>query len=914
MTAPLAEAARPILKTFSEVAGEFFAKRGVPLGDIPHYVRLAAEKEGEATLAQAPRNAKAALGRLGALGPQTFKDTPFDAANRLGLSIDLNGGFYHVKRDGKRLGSFVSMDEAHQFSQRAGKAPNIELTPSPLPTAGMGGGFSHGGGQPPLVGEVVGGWQREPPKSGQSEGRLARIFDALNIFLAIGTSMEPLSRSLERSGFGKAYTGIYRTSQASLDLARAAVNKQKRPTLGMKTFNEAMDQSDRLRLGFGMKENANATRLWEHASRQEIRDGLINGRPMTPESIAFGDAILAADKAPELPRLFRKAKELNKIRRTAEYRRVRKQDKNLAEGFAWTQLELDGDEINLVTQISDLIKRDPEKVKINLVEAMSYARAPDLNKDQYAQFIGASAKEVEVAGFNKKVMDELKSDVGYDVDSQYRGFWPLVRELAREGAAPLDLKLHMPKGIDWTVNSFLHGEQELWRMNPTVNVAKYIRGAYMEKFFSPITKGIEQELSSMAKFDERAARIMGEYWREVRGMPHRSFDTFDQVVSSTLKILTGGKISKGTTRELVDTLSGLGYGALIPFRLGLLLRNFAAVMMILPRVGLESWVAGMERGLTKEGYQRAVKAGAVQEGVLPFHQATGIFERNGIYLGNRKVWNELGTRLTTISKAGFKWYQIPDDLGRAIASEAQRHRINTALSKYGQAALGDTQSEAYRLFEKEAGVLSFDPLDVDHFRLLWRQGNREEASQHLQKLLARETFFRYGGANHAPGWGSVAGRLLGQFGSWPVQYKDYILQGLSRGTDADRRRFAAWTVATNGALIYGAGALGLNSQGWAPAMSLMYGGGPWTGTLVDVYQSLDGSPAEKSMARAHLGELIPMINPFTGEFDPTRVRSIVVPYSGAVQDIINVGKEKSAYDAFTRSVGFPPLPEEKEEE
>jgi hypothetical protein len=160
-------------------------------------------------------------------------------------------------------------------------------------------------------------------------------------------------------------------------------------------------------------------------------------------------------------------------------------------------------------------------------------------------------------------------------------------------------------------------------------------------------------------------------------------------------------------------------------------------------------------------------------------------------------------------------------------------------------------------------------------------------------MLARETIFRYGHANHPSGWGSIYGRLFGQFGTWPVQYKDYLLQGVTRGTAKDKIQFLATHGAINYGIIRGGMALGYDLESWVSYPSLQYTGGPWSDIAIDMVKLLGGSEMERKMAYKSLQfQFVPTLS------DP---RAIWLPTSYAVNDALNLFNSPPTLDA---ALGF----------
>jgi hypothetical protein len=318
-------------------------------------------------------------------------------------------------------------------------------------------------------------------------------------------------------------------------------------------------------------------------------------------------------------------------------------------------------------------------------------------------------------------------------------------------------------------------------------------------------------------------------------------------------------------------MGSLTYQALIPFRMGLIARNyFQMVQTIAPRTGYADFLAGLKIALTKDGFQMARRANAVTENVAPILSQESFFGFDATF--------QLSQRMQRVSEIGFGWYQKADDLGRATAFHAQRVRTGRAVDKFNKGVYGPSGPDSIRKMMEEGGVRTFDPVDQRIFAERFSSGNFEGAKDYLGEILARETIFRYGHANHPAGWGSVQGRLFGQFGTWPVQYKDFLLQGMSRGTTKDKARFITnHSIANLGVLAAGATA-GYDLMSWVSFPSLTYTGGPYANTAIDMLKLVGGNDRERAMAYRSLKyQFVPTLS------DP---RAIWLPGSYAVGDIV----------------------------
>jgi hypothetical protein len=296
-----------------------------------------------------------------------------------------------------------------------------------------------------------------------------------------------------------------------------------------------------------------------------------------------------------------------------------------------------------------------------------------------------------------------------------------------------------------------------------------------------------------------------------------------------------------------------------------------SLLKVSPRTGLDYYFKAVEyvtsSATKREAYQAAIKGGAIRpatQRLRSLHAAEELF--------GPTAPSALHKFLTIFDK-GFEWYQSSDDWGRAIAHHAQRFRVMDNLDDFVKGKIDEAA------FMQRAKISTFDPLDAELAMEHIRNGRYDEAVDHLGQVLSRESMTRYGYADHPVGWNSVYGRLFGQFGTWPVQYKDYLLQGLTRGTTKDKVEFAAihGGIATT---IVGVGAsLGLNLKSWTGAG--FYTGGPYADILIDVVKSINGSESEKALARSNIYSQVPVY----GWMTTGNPRSVLLPGSYLLGDL-----------------------------
>jgi len=413
------------------------------------------------------------------------------------------------------------------------------------------------------------------------------------------------------------------------------------------------------------------------------------------------------------------------------------------------------------------------------------------------------------------------------------------------------------------------GEIDIYEVDPVLMAYKHVRSLLMGRHFDPLRPDLEAALATLRNGGfKRGHQVMSDYVDELIGRPISSFETLNQAIK-TIARMFGQKEPDRIAEKLINNTVALGYGATIPFRASLLLRNYFQMFQMVPaRIGWKHFWKGLSRALDDDGFRLAVEADAVPVGVTPVFASTEVLGPETLRFAN--------IRVRRVFERGFEWYRKADDVGRSAAFHGFKSR-----AKEFQAAV-NSQKITWEQFRARAKVNTFDPVDIGEFERIWATGNQEGAIDYLGTILARETHFRYGHANHPAGWGGIFGRLFGQFGTWPVQYKDYLFQGMARGSTKDKAEFLLTHLSVNGGMMAAGAGVGLNLTNWSSLPSLNYTGGPIADLAIDAFRAVNGSPAERALALRSMVMQIPSLD------DP---RSIFVPGSYFVGDVWSVFKE-----------------------
>lgn len=780
-------------------------------------------------------------------------------------------------------------------------------------SGGMGGG---GGSRGPRFGETLDG---DIPPDGP--GWVGRIRDAVLFFGSFATALENTAKIIERRLGLPAYTKIFQPLQEAI----RTVDREmmlKRPGRSW-SFHDKLKTIEKLSWRLNRQQREQVIAWLEAMSREDIiRPGGLTARGANPEEILAADAIRHLGQHHNMPKListWRMMRNLTNGRKQfmRQYRQMFRQQQTsgididpvvrarLDELYKlarlpnaeWSisklgqRLNLNPAEQKIIELLEATSKMSKDDFSVFLVSRLAAAdplpRGFKSMRDVIANRYGMSETQLRLGREMQELFEESFKASGIDPKRYLGGYYPHLRQYAQHGIMPdapwvRDL---MPKASTFTANKFRTGELDPYSLEPLKVAYKHVRGMLMHQHFDPLLKNVRGVLTDMKSRNPRAWRIMNEYVYELQGRPHVSFQNLQSIVQETAQIL-GVSVDRDFSSQIINGLAALTYQATIPFRAALIARNyFQMLQMIVPRVGARDFFEGLRIALTKEGFAMARRANAVTENVAPIISQEALFDFTGL---------KLSRRMQRLTEVGFRWYQKADDLGRATAFHAQRVRASRALSQWQKGAYGNPRSQkSFLKMLNEGKVSTFDPLDQQQFVDLLKAGRIEEAKSYLGEMLARETIFRYGHANHPAGWGSVAGRLFGQFGTWPVQYKDFLVQGLTRGTVKDKAEFLLWHGGINAGVVTAGAKFGYDLNSWVSFPSIQYTGGPWAEVAIDLMKLVGGSDMEQALALKSLQfQFVPTLS------DP---RTIMFPTSYAVNDLSKLFQQGGRFD---EALGF----------
>lgn len=400
----------------------------------------------------------------------------------------------------------------------------------------------------------------------------------------------------------------------------------------------------------------------------------------------------------------------------------------------------------------------------------------------------------------------------------------ITRDVYRQGGSPAEADLLRFVGMNNMINPL---EQDIARMTAGVIRAgfwrEYVDDAYRQAVKFANSKAIPTDLRPH----------LNRYLHKVQGSD-ALVENIGPIYQKFFKLL-GHDVPTEDVRNLVTVYTSMVHAGLLGLRVGPLVRNlFAGPTITAPRIGMSWYLKGVKESMTKRGRLLFAESGILDE------QATILDKLQDVTSGPvSKVAHKT-------ARIALRPYSKVDMLPRAHAFHGMRLRIEDAARRLPRGA-SDQQ------FYKETALSRFHPVQREQIKDFWRAGNIKEAAMQGGVLAQQDTQWIYRQGFRPQLLSSEGGRILGQFGIWPLNYVEYLGQmfksilfyenwGVPRTEGL--KWFGEWLAAQ--AAVVGAfggtgAALGMGASaawhtiGWT-------GGGPlyFGGPALDLITSLDG--------------------------------------------------------------------------
>lgn len=464
---------------------------------------------------------------------------------------------------------------------------------------------------------------------------------------------------------------------------------------------------------------------------------------------------------------------------------------------------------------------------------------PDANSEVITAILeggrptGATAQELSAAKELRKWYNALFTEYGIEADF-VENYAPHLRDTMRKYGNPNNAliqaandPLSAKRAGEFWADNIRHGLIDMYDTDAWRVAVRYLQQGSNNRFMKDAINQAAEVISRMGAQNQQLALPMAYFLQAVRG-----YEFWDQRVAigesaqRILESLTGVSAGKEVTdlaEKMANYWMGAVYGSTMGARPGLAARNIATgLMMTWPLYGgrKSRFIEAMSMAMTEEGRNAAVADRAIALKQGPAMAAT-------------MQEPVLGSTFDKISHTAFAMYDGSDQYTRATAYWSARMKAQDALDEFyklAKDASPERLATLRRNLIRDSGMHIQDEQVINEF-FRRAASSPEGASRYAGKVASDVVNFLYGRGMQPRWMRGVGGRLLGQFGTWPLWYIDYLRRttvNMARnGYSGEAAAFVAKHALVNAAVLYaGKQVFDVDLGRWTMYPSVFYSGGP----------------------------------------------------------------------------------------
>lgn len=455
-----------------------------------------------------------------------------------------------------------------------------------------------------------------------------------------------------------------------------------------------------------------------------------------------------------------------------------------------------------------------------------------------------SEKEKQFLDAMGGITDKLFDDFGININMYSKEYISIMSKRVKD--PELKIETYGPsKDFKFFAEEIFAGKTENFETDYFAILRKYVRSGYFKKFvaehYDAYVSEISQTETLMREFgSDQVAKyglVKDTLMRDakfVRGVPDDSQKVIESAIGSAIdglnSVLAGARAkAPAWAKKMLGPIEMMPDEALRKFitvqyagsmglRLGLVARNMTQVFLAFPMMDAEHFAYGLARGITKEAVDLAEKYNV------------RAFEGQMSQFLSESEANTASGRITKLAQKTLEPQRISDNATRTMVFTGFYRQVSTAARAFKK--ISQPTPRELNEFMKQSGMGFLDEPMAKMFgdRIVGARTDAELADV-VGEAAARLTetsqwSFTRGAQAGAYKYG--AGRLLGQFGTWPSNFVEY-LRRLGRNPYHDnweKGRTATKMAAMQLALFKAGEALGVDMAGEVFLAPGGFSGGP----------------------------------------------------------------------------------------
>lgn len=437
-------------------------------------------------------------------------------------------------------------------------------------------------------------------------------------------------------------------------------------------------------------------------------------------------------------------------------------------------------------------------------------------------------------------------------NSYPKSFHPMFDEIVNGG---LNVNNSNAFGVTW---DFIHMGERLRWLNPARDIA-------VKEVHS--WRGLKNVAQDDILFAQAQAKGFLEHVVHQRDTQRTYFTKTIQGTFNKMNTLLGKDkvdIDNATIDRWAANMSSWYGGMAMAYRPALAIRNMTQVLLPMAKVGYGRGGRALKMVYGKDRDKHIGEA--MSDLSLPTAGESAVYLGEGSegFLG-RKLFRDV-KRLQNTGMKAFRWAD----------------RVNNRVTTYLMGKLAITEEapgllsgkRSWEEFMFRTGLKGSSKVDQDRIHALLMGVERPDiarAAREFGKELVADTQFIYDKVNAPMAFRGTAGRMFGQFGTWPLSFAEFMHQNVAGAGDN------AWTQKFLGNYAIGKGALtgiglatGIDTSSWNFANPLTFQGGPWFQTMRDLtVLGTSQNEFERRQARGLVNRMFGVTGtPYTTVFNP----------------------------------------------
>jgi endonuclease YncB( thermonuclease family) len=376
----------------------------------------------------------------------------------------------------------------------------------------------------------------------------------------------------------------------------------------------------------------------------------------------------------------------------------------------------------------------------------------------------------------------------------------------------------------------------------SVTMKRYARAVAHEKFLAPQWDEINKTMGElMGVSSDPATEHMIQLFNKHRAEVVHAQDRLGYGMAVSVKNIgkrLGMDFSLEESQDIISSITGANYFANLAFNLGVTGRNYLQVLQtVYPVMGAKATAHGVRKALEWRKSPSLRKTMAELDIVNTDTMLEGLSNIQQVLLESDKMTSLAKPfgKVADLMNKGVAMYQKADDFNKVASYYAQYYHAEKAAQSYLKDGnwgkfLVDSKLEFrdIRIKNPQTGEMMDGPL-MQRVKGSLAAGQPKTAAHMMALDFAKESQFMYSRGNVPYAMQSTAGRLLGQYGTWPAWYVEWFGNNMMfrRGsTESNIKNMARWA-GVNATLFYGMSEVfGVDFARWTFFAPLSYQGGP----------------------------------------------------------------------------------------